>query len=77
MKKCFCESECTPTKPTHECQIEGCDLDWTHYLHTSIGVLEVCKKHAYQIMEERAKMCEEVGMQCDFEMFTKKEVEHL
>ena len=64
-------------KDTKKCQVSGCDLEWTHYILTGIGVVEVCKNHAYYLMEQRGRIMEKQGHPNDFEMFTKEEIDAL
>ena len=63
-------------KIDHECEIEGCDLPWSHYLYTP-AIIEVCKKHAYELIIKRTEILKEHGIdECDFMVFERREVEN-
>lgn len=68
------ENEKDPTL----CQIEGCQNEWTHYLSTTAGVYEVCKRHSYELCIRRAELLKEVGYEdTDTFAFSREEIDHL
>jgi len=75
-------------KIEHDCEIEGCDLPWEFYLYCGSDlIIEVCKKHKYDLIIKRTEILAEFGEaelamaglkrgECDFVAVSRDEVEN-